>query len=476
MNLTVLIGEEEYQTDSRYSIREQAGATSSSSIDVRVAQDQPIPRALQKVTISLDSSPFFFGIIDSIDSPEYSSGYEVPKYRLNLSSGTKILQWRRVNEAYQDKTTQEIVQDIFTNYIETEGIELGSISACDHLYSEYIANYDLTVKDVLDELADDCGASYYIGPDEKFYFIIRSELEISDAPGHITKVTLEERASDVRTVQTVLGASEETSQQNYGAAWLSGQDTITLGYQISAILSATIEGSPVGFGIIGLDEEDTAKTFLYTPGKQTVTVNANAITKPTTGDLVGLVYTGYYDIIITNENSQLLSDIANLSGTSGRIESVLSDETLTNFADADAKANALLSENGTIEQVIQCTFVGETSLADTELLKAWRFNLVDQGIVGTYAKTERTIEDFLDKFRVRVKLSNAKLSSRYGTTLTGKTKKVRPDTLIYKQSIANDTMVAMDAFVFDSAGVLQFPTSGSYGTIFEPGLPGFYPV
>jgi hypothetical protein len=78
------------------------------------------------------------------------------------------------------------------------------------------------------------------------------------------------------------------------------------------------------------------------------------LVKPVNGDLVVTVYSGFYDIIITNTNDQLVNQISNLNGTSGKIENVFSDETLKNFADADQKANDLLSQNDSATIEISC--------------------------------------------------------------------------------------------------------------------------
>jgi hypothetical protein len=70
--------------------------------------------------------------------------------------------------------------------------------------------------------------------------------------------------------------------------------------------------------------------------------------------LVVIIYKGYFDIIIENTNESLKAEIASISGSSGIIENILSDETIESDTDADTTATALLNENGERVQEITC--------------------------------------------------------------------------------------------------------------------------
>jgi hypothetical protein len=468
--MTVLIGGDSYRVTNRYTIQQQAGSIAISNIDVEALAGAHVPQSLEDVQILLDDVPFFYGQINSVDTPDFSSGFETRKYRLTVQSAEVIFKNRLVSESLKDVYAHDIIQVMFDNYISQDGITLGDISTTETFYKSYTASY-LKLETILKEMMEDAGATCYISPDKKFYFQVQADLEQIPAPSHITKLRKEENANDIRTVQIVLGASEETSAQSAGIIWGNGQVAFTASYQIADVTGMTINGTPVGVGILGLDEADTTKTFLWKYGNQNISVNSNATVKPTTGDLVGVVYNGYYDIIVQNENEQLKEQIAELNGTSGRIESILTDETIDNFTDADNKANKLLEEYSIREENITCVC---QSLEDSELYKVWVFNLPEIGIIGNYVLVERTIEDFVDdKYRIRVKLKNKGLFSRYGEVLKKDDKVIRPETLVYKQAYTNDDLMYDEEYTFDTAGVIYYPTVNTYA---DPLLGVMYPI
>ena len=137
MAFSVLISGENYRVANSYSITELAGSVSNSSLDVLVEAGQDVPPSLQDVQILNDGTPFFFGIIKSVQSPDFSSGYESKRYRLSVLSGESVFNNRLASEAFENKYTHEIVQSLFTNYISEEGFTLGQISTSEKIYENY---------------------------------------------------------------------------------------------------------------------------------------------------------------------------------------------------------------------------------------------------------------------------------------------------------------------------------------------------
>ena len=349
-----------------------------------------------------------------------------------------------------------MVSYLFTNYIEGEGITLGMISTTDRLYEKYNASF-YSLESCLQELSDAIGASCYISPDKKFYFVTKDSIQVIQMPEHITGLKMEDSGVDVKTVQTVTGAVEETTTQSATFAWIANQMTAVVSYQVSSLLSATINSVPAGIGILGVDDADISVTFLWRYGSNTITVNSNATTKPTTGQTVVFVYKGYYDIIVTSVNDQLRSELSTLNGTSGNIESLYTDETLNNFTDATDTANDLLIQKGERVHTVSAT---SQDLADTEPLLAWDIDRADLGIVGQFVIVERTIEDFIDdKHLIRVKMKNKGLFSRYGTSLVEKQKQIRPETLVYLSTAYQDIAVFLDSYEHADSGIAIYPSS-----------------
>ena len=471
MVLKVLIDEIEYTADTGYSITDLAGAVGSADLVVLVPTGTTVPRTFASCQILADDVPLFWGIISSVSSPAWSSGAEVPKYSISVQAGESLFNNRLVSEAYVNQYTHEIIADLFENYIAAEGLTLGQIDTTTQQYDKYNCSYT-PLSQVLSELADEVGFTYYVSADKKFYFISRTSFTQIPAPAHITKVKLEEESGDIRTRQIVTGATEETATQTEGVYWAADQTVMPLGYQIGTITGITINNVSCGFGILGVDDEDPTKTFLYNSGGQQLTLNSYATTKPATGDNVVCVYRGYFDVVVENDNSALISEIQGLNGTSGLIEKITTDTTITTYTDAETKCQALLSQYGDREQTISCD---ARELADTERFMLWAFNLPDQNIVGDYAVVERTIKAFgVDSVWISVKLKNKNFFARYGTTLITKTKTAGQDAKVYKNISVSESVDAGDSFVLDSAGIVFYPSPN--GGVNDPGLPGFYPI
>lgn len=471
MEIKAEIGGTEYRVSTEsLDITQQGGAVSTSNIDILVPVGATPPRALSSCVIYFDDVPVFGGDIASVSSPSFSTGKEARRFRLSINSWETRLNNRLVSEAFEGEFTHEIIQSLFDNYLAAEGFTLGAISTTTQQYDNYNCSYT-KLYDIITELAQDINASFYITPDKKFYFVTRDAFTQIDAPTHITALQLEEEQGDLRTVQIVTGASEETSEQIVSTYWLDGQVAWSLGYAVSQIIGVTVGGVVVGVGKLGVDEEDTSKTFLYAVGSSELTLNANASVKPSVGQLCTCVFKGYYEIVVANTNDTLKSAIETLNGSSGIIEQILTDETINTFADADTKANALLDAYDDYEQEVSCEC---SDLANTELYLAWNISQPSLNISGVYVITERSISSWgHDAVWIRVKLKNKNYFSRYGTVLLTVDKKRGGDVKIYKQASISDDLTLSDGFVVDAGDLVCYPTSGAYA---DP-LPGidFYP-
>ena len=469
--ITVKISGTEYKAESHFSIKQQSGSISTSDIDVLVPATAPVPVAKEAVQILNDETPFFFGYITTAETPEFCTGKESQRYRLELSSAESALKNRLVNEALQNTTTTGIVQTLFDNYIAEEGFTLGSISTISRAWDTWNQAY-YNLYTALQELADDCGALFYISPDKKFYFLLKQDLTQIDIPEHVTSLKRNENADGMITQQTISGATEETTEQTEQFLWNTDsnafQQSCNLAYPVASISAVYIgektdtgmSWTQVSYGSKGTDDEDTTKTFLYVEGSTTLALNGNAVTKPSSSlPYVKVVYIGTYDIIVTDTNDTLKTQIASLNGTSGKIEAYKSDSTIETFQDADTAATNLLNENDEWTEEISAKCHG---IDDTALYMAWNIQNADARIAGVYVIVERTIEDFgPDAFFIAVKLKNRSLYSRYGTCLKDTTKVKNSDVLVYKTSVFSEKLSLAESWSIakDLKGYLHFPAS-----------------
>lgn len=319
-----------YRVTNTISLTQQAGAVAEAHLDLDTT-NKGIPQSLQSVQVTIDGTPVFAGIINSVERPTYNSGYEPPTVSIDAQSLEVIFNFRTIKRNWYNKYIHEIVQDIFASYLAEEGLTLGAISTTTLQIPSYKKNND-KISSILDDLVKRLnGASYYISADKKFYFLVASDFPSVTKPAHITNLKLRESYSDLRTVQIVKGAS------------------------------ATING------------QATADT--------------------------------------------LKAAIAALSGTSGKIENILSDSTIRNPTAAAAKAVDTLAKYEEREKTITCKC---HELAPTALYSTWAFQQYDYtfaGFSGLFTVVQRTITMMGNKLQIAVTLKNRNYFARYGYSI-----------------------------------------------------------
>ena len=180
----------------------------------------------------------------------------------------------------------------------------------------------------------------------------------------------------------------------------------------------TINGTIADHGIKNVDT-DPSVTFWYEVGSRRIEINPDATFKPETGDLVACLYKGYLNIEATESNDSLIAQIHASNGTSGRIESVYTDESIDNFTDAYNKAVELLTEKSIITKTLT---LRTHSLTASQLNNKWVLNLPDAKISGTYYVTSRYITKFADYYECVVTLKNKVATLKAGSTIYKPTK------------------------------------------------------
>ena len=206
MAVEIKISGVSYRGVNDYQVRQQAGAISTSQVTVEIG-DNPRPRTLQSIQILIDSVVVFSGIINQCDFPEYSTGYENRECKISAQSLEVVLAWRLVTHNFYNKYVHEIVAEIFTDYIAAEGITLGSISTTTLRIDSYKKTSE-SIQSILSDLASRLhGASFYISPDKKFYFLVAEDLATVEAPTHLSGMQLSEGIGSLRTIQEIKGSA-----------------------------------------------------------------------------------------------------------------------------------------------------------------------------------------------------------------------------------------------------------------------------
>ena len=485
----------QYDAEWDFEISEQSGNKTSTSISVRV-EDQPIPLSGDIIQL-VDEQPsgntvLFWGVCGIPKSPEYETGLEWPIYEITCGNANSILAYRIANVAYQDYTISQIVQALFNQYVQAEGITLGQISNIDLALEVYTAK-DMNLQDVLNELADYVGAVWEIRPDKTFWFLAEADFPVFPQTmdmdfffgGGLKSNTKDYKQ---RTVQYISGATDFTSTQTETFTYDGEQQSFTLAFPLARQPSITVNGTPVPsdlIGVSGLSDNNQDVVFVYAYNSQTVSYKEN--TKYLTqGDTVVFSYTGIFPIRVVVTNDAKIAEIANLTGTSGRREMVQLANNVTTQADAITLANSLLAQfstyTGEVEFFIfsdQLAALGMT-LQNVEILTQMTFDLPSLGISGTYVIVERTMTpayadmtDAPNKLQVNLRLVNRDYLKSYGETISDLRRdinqlSIRPDDLVVNVQSVSETEALGEQIQTSFVNCLFAEESLQNGSLFAP--------
>ena len=432
--MQVFINGIEYDVEWEFSISEQTSNKTSSDISVDVGNN-PFPVSGDVIEVYDGDTRIFWGTCGIPKSPAYSTGYERKIYEITCGNANSILANRIINLALQNATVTEIVQTIFTDYISQEGITLGTISNIDVSLEVYTAaNFNL--QDALNELADLVGAVWQVTASREFYFVVSEDFpkfpHTIDAD-FLFGSELQHSMTDytTRTVQYISGATDVTQSQTESFSYDGENATFTTVFPLAKRPEIYVNGTqvpPAQIAASGLETDDTLFVFSYNSQE----VSCVADDYLTTGDVVKIVYIGIFPIRVSASNLSKIGEIAQKTGTSGKIEKVQLANNISNFSDAFQLAQSLLSQFSeargeiswwmTTEQLSQLGM----SLSDVALLTQLTFYMPQFGIEGDYVITERTITpyygdlstDFMEKLKVSLKLVNRDFVKSYGEIIS----------------------------------------------------------
>ena len=430
--MQALINGTVYDAESNFSISEQMGNKTSSTISVLV-EDQPFPTAGDVIELQDNNgNPIFLGTCGIPKSPKYQTGLEKKIYQITCNNANSILANRIINVAFQNETITEIVQNLFTQYISEEGITLGGISDISVTMEVYTAA-DFNLQDALNELADLVNAVWRVDNNKVFWFLV--EADFPQFPQTINEQFLlgtdlqhTTKNYKTRTVQYITGAQDVTSPQTETYTYDGEQNSFTTVFPISQKPTISINGTVVDpslIGINGIDDSDPNIVFAYTYNSQTIAIKSTDYMAA--GSIVTIQYVGIFPIRVVAYNQDKIAEIAQLTGTSGKREQVYLNTDIVTMTDAIQLAQSLLTQFS--ESTGEITFwllksqlnaLGYT-LDDLDIFTQITFDLSSLGISGNYVITERNIEMFSvasQNYKVSFKLCNRNYLKSYGETIS----------------------------------------------------------
>lgn len=447
----------EYDAETEFSIKEKTGNKTSSSIRVRV-DEQPTPKAGDIIEIIADGTRLFYGVCGIPKSPKYTSIYQPRIYEIECENANAILSNRVVNMAAQNQTITQIVEGLYTEYIAAEGIALGEISDIPVVMQYYTAS-DMTLRDVLDELASQVAAIWQVTSDKRFIFLVRNEFPLfpdTITGDYLFGAELQHKTTDytMRTVQIISGATDTTDPQTETLTYDGEQKVFTVTFPIKNKPTIYVNGIVVPSDLVGISGIDDGqdKVFTFTSGSQNISYKENSDYLQQ-GDAVRVDYVGTFNIRVVSQNAEKIAEIAQKTGTSGIIENVLLAKSITNTNDAMNTASALLqefsAERGEVAFWIPSSWLYKNgyTLDDVYVYTKMRFDMPEIGIAGDFVITERTLQPFShdlsvntrQNLKVSLKLVDRDLLQSYGQIFSSLQKGIQ------QLSIRGDEVV-LDAY------------------------------
>lgn len=446
-------------------LTDMVGNKSTSEIAFLV-EDQPLPCAGDMVEIRDGDTVLFWGMLGIPRSPRYSSGLEWRVYSVTAGNANTFLSRRIINEAFKKYTVSEIVRVLYDNYIAEEGIALGTISDIPITIDVYAAS-DFNLQDALNELADLANAAWTINTQRVFNFTVAADFKAFPTvigAGNVFGTDWQMLTKDYkqRTVQYISGATNTTLPQTEQFVYdASSANTFNVSFGLNERPTIAVDGVEVEqarIGVAGLDYGDPNVYFTFAYNSKTISYNRDS-NFLVGGETVTITYIGIYAIRVSMSNLEKISEIAAITGTSGKREIVDTVTGVRSQADAVAMALSLLDKYREATEEITMwvpsdeLYARDITLEDTEPMTKVTINLPEWGMNGDYVIAERRLsayyadmsEDAAKRLKVWLRLMNRDYMKSYGEILADLRKNVRAlnirsDDIVLKNSLISESI------------------------------------
>jgi len=289
---------------------------------------------------------------------------------------------RIVAKVYRNQTFGFIVQDLVTNILSQEGVTVGTIAAGPIVP---FANFGyVTISAALDALvaaASSSGIPHYWSIDQNkqiwavpYTAIVGAmvgnaqsnygagsygsssygigsggSIQIDDGQRSGFKPTLTPGNPKFRNTQYAVGGVAQTGTNDETQAGDGQKQAFTFKYPLASAPSLfQLNGVTKTLGTKG----QTGFNYYWAQGDPTIAQDSSQTILVST-DRLHMIYIGQFPTVFTNNNATQIAAQALLDGTSGIIESVLTDNTIATAADGLARVNQQLSQYGVSGQLFE---------------------------------------------------------------------------------------------------------------------------
>src|SRR5260221_383325 len=284
---------------------------------------------------------------------------------------------RVVAAAYTNKTSRDMVLDIYTNILASEGVTIGQVYSDGSLppsltlypntttYPQAVTGIVpsatfvyCTVAQAFDELvksASSAGIPYYwmIDQNKQLWFVPYTAVinptlvdgtQVNQDSNNLPVVT---RANPTyRNTQYLLGGVAQTVTQTETRVGDGNTVSWPMSFDISTVPTVSVNtGSGYVTKTVGIKGVDTGKDWYWQKGSPLISQDSagTKLRGSPSNDLLQVVYVGQYPTVIVSSNAAQITYEAVLDRTTGIVEQVETDSTITSLANGYAEAGQLLT-------------------------------------------------------------------------------------------------------------------------------------
>lgn len=284
-----------------------------------------------------------------------------------------ILDRRLVINIYPAQSVQSLIERIWADYLEQEGITLENVNAEYLEIAKTVFSY-VKVSKAFNDISNVSGLFWYIDFYKGLHFFVRSsqttgavlspDCEESQNTnnefcyfinnqvcnkgirhGHIS---VERRSDQLVNRQYIIAGNDETDERTDSFVGDGKRRTFNLKYKLSTLIK-NADGTlrPDAIQVNGVDQtfaerdsETTAKWY-YEKGESGI-VQDDAETELTDSDILTVSYKGLFVVVRQRSNETSISERSNIEGSSGIYEDVFDDESIESGEYASQLAGGLV--------------------------------------------------------------------------------------------------------------------------------------
>lgn len=305
------------------------------------------------ITDSITTDRIFAGTIESFNY-RVVRGTNTREYAINCIDFNHIADRLRIAQTYEAQTVTEIVQDIITKYLASDGISLGSVPATTPQIVEANFNY-IHISDALRYLQDATQINWNIDYNKNLNLFYRADnVATGFVDVDILDLEISETRSQYRNTQWLKAGDGTTETQDLEKPTPEPDGvskTFLVRFPLSkkpAIFINDIEIDPNDIGINGLDRDK--KWYWNKNKKEIVQDDAEGLLIST--DKLEITYNGLVPILCKVDNDIEIASRQSVEGGTGIYESFEKNIALSDKRAAIKYAEGLLNKYDEIPEIL----------------------------------------------------------------------------------------------------------------------------